>query len=794
MVHAGGGVTGSHPTNVNYKNNIYAISGGTKVGANLFDSFSSFSLAAGQTATWSYVSGVRNLINEVTGRSPSVIDGAIDTSKFGHASVYFINPAGVIFGQGASLNVPGAMYVSTAQELKFADSKILTVATPAGSQFSMATPSAFGFLAPTHGARPGNISIARVPSGAFGGSLFLAAANLDVASSAFSTGSLVIAAVGGDSRDVAISAPLSGPAFAGRLNLTNSTVTSFAGPRSSGSLRVAAGDLTLDGATLSTSSFGDVTPGNISIRTGDLTVQSGGALQSSPMQSGDGGNIRINASGTVTVSGEHSVITARVAKYESDALTPGGKRILSPGNAGAVHINATSVIVEGGGHISTAALGKGDGGPLTLIADSIELHSNGLINTNTNTGNAGDLTINDFGSLVIDDGGGIESTSSGDGGDITIHAAALELADGKILATSTKAAGGSITIGSPIIDLTQASTIHTNGNQTQSSGSAGDIVLQSENITVAALSTIVSDSTGAATSGDISIRTGNLTVLSGGKVTASPAQSGNAGNIDIHAAGTVTVSDANSVDSTAPLTLPDGSSLIAARVLGSFSPGDAGTVTIVAESVVATNGARITSAARGFGHAGSLTIKANSVEVSDNGSINTNARLGVGGDITIDIFAGGRLVIQDTDPPEGIATNSGLHTGGEITIADPAVIVLDGGRITALGLTSGASLHIDAGTVVEGTDRPNLVAVNGSLVFNSGIVNVGGAVTVPEITYDDASKVLRGQCPALRARGETSQLGDALHGPFTPAEGTDGIVTAIGSEATSRCVLGIESS
>src|ERR1700743_3503055 len=69
----------------------------SKSGDNLFDSFSQFSLAKGQTDTFTGPSNLSNIITRVTGGDASTIDGTIATKTGGHPGFYLINPYGVIF-------------------------------------------------------------------------------------------------------------------------------------------------------------------------------------------------------------------------------------------------------------------------------------------------------------------------------------------------------------------------------------------------------------------------------------------------------------------------------------------------------------------------------------------------------------------------------------------------------------------------------------------------------------------------------------------------------------------------
>src|SRR4051812_24076695 len=118
---------------------------GTRRGDNLFHSFEKFGIATGQTATLTGPGDIKNVISRVTGGEVSNIDGTL-ASKVGQADLYFINPAGVMFGPNARLDVPGSLHVSTAHELRFADGARFSAVDKVGSSLTVAPPEAFGFL------------------------------------------------------------------------------------------------------------------------------------------------------------------------------------------------------------------------------------------------------------------------------------------------------------------------------------------------------------------------------------------------------------------------------------------------------------------------------------------------------------------------------------------------------------------------------------------------------------------------------------------------------------------------
>ncbi len=107
-------------TQVTVNGQTFIIHGGTRSqdGANLFHSFQQFGLEAGQIADFLAQPGVQTILSRVTGGDPSVINGLLQGS--GHAAhLYLMNPAGIVFGPDARLNVPGDFFATTATGIGF---------------------------------------------------------------------------------------------------------------------------------------------------------------------------------------------------------------------------------------------------------------------------------------------------------------------------------------------------------------------------------------------------------------------------------------------------------------------------------------------------------------------------------------------------------------------------------------------------------------------------------------------------------------------------------------------------
>src|SRR4029077_16613894 len=140
---------------------VYDITGGTRPGngPNLFHSFGDFNVPNHNIANFLNDSGLAtsNILGRVTGGNISNIFGTIQTTGFGNANFFLMNPAGFLFGPTATVNVGGMMTFTSADYLKLADGARFN-AMPNGSAdalLSTAPVAAFGFL----GSNPGAITV-----------------------------------------------------------------------------------------------------------------------------------------------------------------------------------------------------------------------------------------------------------------------------------------------------------------------------------------------------------------------------------------------------------------------------------------------------------------------------------------------------------------------------------------------------------------------------------------------------------------------------------------------------------
>jgi filamentous hemagglutinin family protein len=112
--------TDSIGTTVEQQGDRYDIGGGTRAGNNLFHSFERLGLSSQEIANFLATPDLNAIVGRVTGGNPSVIEGLIRVSG-GNPNLYLMNPAGIVFGAGARLDVPASFTATTATSLGFSD-------------------------------------------------------------------------------------------------------------------------------------------------------------------------------------------------------------------------------------------------------------------------------------------------------------------------------------------------------------------------------------------------------------------------------------------------------------------------------------------------------------------------------------------------------------------------------------------------------------------------------------------------------------------------------------------------
>lgn len=776
------GGDGSTPTVVGrFDPTTYVIDGGTRSGNNLFHSFQQFNLGFGDLAVWLRSQGdgaqINHVINRVTGGDPSLIFGTMTTDGMPNASFWFINPAGIVFGQGASISVPNASYFSTAQELRFSDGAVFSTATPTGSTFSIAEPRAFGFLG-----GQADIVVSGVSSEFAQGPLSLSAANVGILDSQFRAYGLDVAAVGGGLTEVATANVAQRAVGDGTLLIQNTVIDSFdtdrdinlsgglvlvrsdAGGRiathsgefhDGGDLNISAGVLEVSGGArlLATSSqVGPVTGagGDINIRADQLRILYGGQIETSSLGSGAGGDILIEA-GSIVVAGRYDPedFMSRSA-IQSFAF--------GSGDAGVISIETGSLRVADGGFIGSDSQidATGSAGGVGIIARDVEIVGGGLISSNTYGRGAGGLVSIAADNLFLAEGGTIASSTispfegAGDAGLIELRVGTLMIADGGLIVTSTNGPGqgGAIDIDAIDVTIRGSGTIESAVGE-GATGNAGAILITAQSLNLIdnlsddpdATGGIVANSSGPGDGGFVEIVVDRLS-MQRGAILANAFAEGAAGAVLIEAR-----------------TVAMSGGLIQSSTGGS---GEAGTISIAADLLSMTEDSSILSeAVDGTGNAGLIDIKVGRLTMADGSTISSStATLGLGGFVLvtadeIDMRSGSSILsatVGDGDAGDVLIEvgdldmeNASISSGnlggagnaGTVTIEAGTIRLSDNGRISSE--TNGAGA---AGSVSVTADRLTLLA-GGNISSNANGQQTGDAgsvmVNAGELVMDGGS-------------------------------------------------------
>ena len=427
----------------------YNIGDGTRVGSNLFHSFGRFNVGSGETANFSNNNAVTvsNILGRVTGGELSQVFGMIQTIEFGTANLFLINPAGWMFGAGASLNVGGSFHVSTANYIRLSDGVQFDVSGAGDALLTSALPAAFGFLGPTVAPIAVDGALLGVPEGQ---SLSLVGGDVSISGSTLSApgGKVGVAAV----------------ASAGEVTIPDLALNQFSGL---GQVTISADGfgtpsfIDTSGVPVFDPNFGNITGGGpggqIVIRGGRLVVSD------SVLMTGGYGDL---SAGVPTID----VAVSESADLTSSFLDASGKQIfdtdgftiIGGGAGGAVVVRAASMTAQGSG-LQAGTYGSANGAALgvdvALSGDFVLAAGSGLQAFTQGAGNGGGVRV-EAGAVMLTDGSGIVSSSfgSGTGGDITVTttgAGSLLMSSGSSINTLAAAdgAGGKVLLSSPSIGL-----------------------------------------------------------------------------------------------------------------------------------------------------------------------------------------------------------------------------------------------------------------------------------------------------------------------------------------------------
>lgn len=453
----------------------------------------------------------------------------------------------------------------------------------------------------------------------------------------------------------------------------------------------------LNGSSMATTTVGDGQAGNIHVTaTNHLT------LSTSPVQPNPSGLFSNSIAVVGTGLGDAGNITVSTSRLEMT----GGSRIntitLGSGSGGDVTINATN---------SVSISGEFPPVPLETIFGVGTTHPSGIFTGTAvgeapcsgSCGDAGRILIT-TGSLTLGTGAQIDSSTrnSGDGGTISIETS------GRI------SLSGTLNDGSPVGIFSR--TIGTDPG----SGAGGNITLTAgQSVMISDGATISASSTGPGNAGNIDIDAGNQFTMTNSSVTTEATQSGG-GAIKITTDPSGTVLLTNSTISASVLNGAGGGGsvnidplfviLVNSQILATAIQGPGGNI-FITTNLLLTDATSVISASSQFGVNGTVTIQSPNAPIS--GQIHPLGKAPLLATSLLNqqcaSVAGGQFSSFTVGGRNSVPTEPGSWLMSPIAMAgvEPR-LTADGGKAEGLSRLSGVSDVVRAGLAahqINQTDR-----------------------------------------------------------------------------------------
>ncbi|WP_339377586.1 two-partner secretion domain-containing protein [Calothrix sp. NIES-2100] len=507
----------------------------------------------------------------------------------------------------------------------------------------------------------------------------------------------------------------------GTVTFNNSKIASnTSSTGNAGNIQIDANNLTLtDTSEISASTTAEGFAGDITIDTPTLTVANGAQIFATTTGKGDGGTITVNAPNLVNLG----IGVQDFAPIISVETTGAGK-------AGNIIVNTPSLTVSDTARITATATATAtnteDGGSITLNASKLDLAGivgifaetqgqapagtlqlnpyqnqpdlditlfpNSTISASTSaSGKGGDLILTAPENINIAGSGklAVESTGTGEAGNIQITTQNLNINDGVKISASTinSGQGGNININSHTLTANNGSQFLTTTSGTKKAGNIN--VKVRDRITLDGTNTGIFANTETGSTGvggSITIDPEIFLIKNGAGIGVNSQGSGQGGNISLQA-GTLTL---------------DNQAFINAATVSS----QGGEITLeVKDFLFLRHNSNITATAgtdKAGGNGGNITINSPFIIAVDqeDSNITANAYSGTGGNINIftqGIFGIG-FQAQETQQ-SGITASSELGVSGNVTISTPEVDPRN-------GLVQLPSTLVDASGQIDNSCKP----------------------------------------------------------------------------------------
>ncbi|MGD1807278.1 filamentous hemagglutinin N-terminal domain-containing protein, partial [Dapis sp. BLCC M126] len=362
-------------TTVNQNGNQFDIQGGTRNGANLFHSFDQFNVPTNQTANFLTTPDTSNILGRVTGGNASYINGLLQVIG-GNSNLFLMNPAGIMFGPNATLNIPASFSVTTATGIGFDNNNYWfkamgtndysnLVGNPSGYRFNVSTPGAI--------VNEGNLTLNPGENLTLLGGTVINTGQLSTPG-----GNITVAAVEGGST-LRISQPghllsLEVPSTTGSESETVSIT-----PQSLPELLTGGSDMNATSITVNESGEVVLTASNTAVEDVAGTAIASGNIDVSippnpPYEGGDTSSLPLSKGDGRGIGGQVNVLGDRVALVDTtinaDGLNGGGTVLIGgDSQESSTVFNSQQTSVNSGSIISANAIENGDGGRVIIWSD-----------------------------------------------------------------------------------------------------------------------------------------------------------------------------------------------------------------------------------------------------------------------------------------------------------------------------------------------------------------------------------------------------------------------------------------
>ncbi len=734
---------------------ISEIQGGATRGSQLFHSFDTFGIPAGETGYFIIDNpSIQNVLARVTGSQISEILGTLGTRspnalQPANVNLFLMNPNGIVFGPNARLDIGKSFAATTANQIQFENQGFFSTTQTPISPLLTVQPNAFIFTQSNPAKiqiQSGAISLLGEPSGLIvknGQHLLFAGGEIELDNG-------VLIAKNGRIDLAAIAEP-------GLVQLNFANTLFQLGPLGN----LARGNITL--ANQSGLNVSGDQGGDIAIQARDVRISGGSILNSGIEQPNllnlfGGGNI--NQSGDITIEA-----TGKVQVVEGSTIANG---TLFQGNGGQITISGQTVEILSGANIGAVGNGTGNTGDIVIEAqESIALAgqnemgpAGGLlpgldilfplikILLPDLLGNNPSAIVNYVSPLSLFNGLGNPAAPTA--GNVRLRAPQISLRDGGVGTPNLAGGGdtGNIEIFTNFLEVTDGARLI---SSTNGPSDAGDIriapfdtsqIRSDRQVRFDGKGVVVTtsvNSEGIGRGGDLTITTDQLSIINGAQLQASTLGTGDAGSIRITASDSVSLNnEAVLLSDIAPSGIGSGGDIVIntrdfemqnGSVLRSstFGQGDAGTVQITTTGRFLLAGeSAIFSDVRttGVGNAGSITLNADQLTIQDNAQVVTETQ-GLGNAGNVFVVADNALLQNRGSIFSGVRTG-GVGNGGAIRVNTAQLTIVEGAQIATA--TEGVG---DAGSVTfAASDRILISGTTTSTGRSSAIFTNNGTPTV----------------------------------------------------------------